>query len=99
MISAGLSTPWSSSSLPCERPVAAALLLFNHGIASVYWVGTLLDARGRGHATFLMRNFGNHASDCGVRCIVLQATPLRAPVYRKLGYQEFTRYAWYLVAK
>ena len=82
-----------------ERPVAAALLLFSHGIAGVYWVGTLPDARGRGHASLLMRSISNHAFDCGARCVVLQATPFGEPVYRKLGYQEFTRYAWYLVAK
>jgi ribosomal protein S18 acetylase RimI-like enzyme len=82
-----------------ERPVAAALLLFSHGIAGIYWVGTLPDARGRGHASLLMRSISNHAFDCGARCVVLQATPFGEPVYRRLGYREFTRYPWYLSAK
>jgi ribosomal protein S18 acetylase RimI-like enzyme len=82
-----------------ERPVAAALLLFSHGIAGIYWVGTLPDARGRGHASLLMRNISNHAFDYGARCVILQATPFGEPVYRKLGYREFTRYPWYLSAK
>ena len=82
-----------------ERPVAAALVLLSHGIAGIYWVGTLPDARGRGHATLLMRQLSNHAFDCGARCVVLQATPFGEPVYRKLGYREFTRYPWYLTGK
>ena len=82
-----------------ERPVAGAMLLFSHGIAGIYWVGTLPDARGRGHASALMRSISNRAFDGGARCVVLQATPFGEPVYRKLGYREFTRYPWYLAAK
>jgi ribosomal protein S18 acetylase RimI-like enzyme len=81
------------------RPVAAAMLLFSHGIAGVYWVGTLSDARGRGHATRIMCNLSNHGFDRGARCVVLQATQFGEPVYRKLGYREFTRYPWFLAPK
>jgi GNAT superfamily N-acetyltransferase len=79
-----------------ERPVATAMLLYSHGIAGVYWVGTLSEARGRGHANRLMASVSNRAFDCGARCVILQATSFGEPVYRKLGYREFTRYPWFL---
>lgn len=79
-----------------QRAVAAAMLLYSHGIAGVYWVGTVADARGRGHATRIMRSVSARAFDRGARCVVLQATPFGEPIYRKLGYREFTRYPWYL---
>jgi ribosomal protein S18 acetylase RimI-like enzyme len=82
-----------------ERPVGAAMLLFSHGIAGVYWVGTLSDARGRGHATRLMCSVSNCAFDFGARCVILQATPFGEPIYRKLGYREFTRYPWFLASR
>lgn len=82
-----------------EQPVAAAMLLFSHGIAGVYWVGTIAEARGRGHASRLMSNISNRALDAGARCVILQATPFGEPVYRKLGYREFTRYPWYLATQ
>jgi GNAT superfamily N-acetyltransferase len=79
-----------------DRAVAAAMLLFSHGIAGVYWVGTLSSARGRGHATRLMRSVSVRAFDRGARCVVLQATQFGEPIYQKLGYREITRYPWYL---
>lgn len=82
-----------------ERPVSAAMLVFSHGIAGVYWVGTLPDARGRGYAETVMRAISNYGFDAGARVVVLQATPFGEPIYRKLGYREVTRYPWYLCAK
>jgi GNAT superfamily N-acetyltransferase len=82
-----------------ERPAAAAMLHFSHGIAGVYWVGTTPDARGKGHATALMRYASNLGFDRGAAAVILQATPFGEPVYRKLGYQEVTRYPWYLATK
>jgi GNAT superfamily N-acetyltransferase len=82
-----------------DEPVSAAMLLFSHGIAGVYWVGTRPAARGRGHAGELMRSISNAAFDRGARAVVLQATPFGEPVYRRLGYREVTRYPWYLVAR
>lgn len=82
-----------------EQPVSAAALLFSHGIAGVYWVATVEEARGRGHAERVMRHIGAHAFDHGARCVVLQASPFGEPIYRKLGYREITRYPWYLVAR
>ncbi len=82
-----------------DRPVAGAMLLFSHGIAGVYWVGTLPDARGRGYADAVMRVITRYAFEHGARLVVLQASPMGDPVYRRLGFREVTRYPWYLVPK
>jgi ribosomal protein S18 acetylase RimI-like enzyme len=79
-----------------EQPVSAAMLLFSHGIAGVYWVGTLPSARGRGHAETLMRSISRYAFQHGARAVVLQASPFGEPVYRRMGYREITRYPWYV---
>jgi ribosomal protein S18 acetylase RimI-like enzyme len=81
-----------------DRPVAGAMLLFSHGIAGVYWVGTLPDARRRGHAEAVMRSIGNLAFERGAGVVILQASVFGEPLYRRLGYQEFTRYSSYLIA-
>ena len=82
-----------------ERPVCAAVLLFSQQIAGVYWVATIAEARGRGYAAMIMRRLSNHAFDAGARLVVLQASPFGEPIYRKLGYREFTRYPFFLVMK
>lgn len=91
--------PHIHAQILCERgrAVASALALFSHGIAGVYWVSTRPDARGRGYGSLITRAVGNAAFERGARCVVLQATSFGEPVYRKLGYREFTRYPWYLV--
>ena len=75
---------------------AGALALFSHGIAGIYWVGTAPDAERRGYARTLVRALGNLAFERGARAVILQASPYGEPVYRRLGYREFTRYALYL---
>ncbi|MFZ5896057.1 MAG: GNAT family N-acetyltransferase [Myxococcota bacterium] len=77
----------------------AAVLLFSHSIAGVYWVGTLPDARKQGLATTLVHWLTNFAFDQGARAVVLQASEAGAPVYHRLGFVEFTRYPMYVLAR
>ena len=82
-----------------EQALAGAYLLFSHGIAGVYWVGTLRAARGRGCAEALTRFVSNRAFEAGARAVVLQASRGGEPIYRRIGYEEVTRYRWYLLAR
>ena len=79
-----------------EQPMAAAMLVFSHGIAGVYWVGTLPAARGRGYAEAVTRAISNQAFAEGARAVILQASTMGEPVYRRIGYREFTRYPMYV---
>jgi ribosomal protein S18 acetylase RimI-like enzyme len=77
-------------------PASCAMALMSHGVAGVYWVGTVPDRRGMGLAEHCTRAVGNEAFARGARCVVLQASVQGEPVYRRMGYRDFTRYDWYL---
>jgi len=73
-------------------PAAGAMTIVTHGVAGIYWVGTLPDARGRGLAELCTRAAGNAGFDLGGRIAALQASVMGEPVYKRMGYVEVTRY-------
>lgn len=79
-----------------NRPVSAVMTLFSHGIAGLYWVGTVPEARGCGLAWACVSLAVNEAFRRGARCVVLQASKYGEPLYRKMGFEEVTRYPWYM---
>ena len=78
-------------------PAGAAMCLLSHGVAGIYWVGTLPEARGRGIAEACTRAATNAGFDAGARFAALQASVMGEPIYRRMGYREVTRYPWYVV--
>ena len=74
------------------EPVAGAMVVVTHGVAGVYWVGTVAAARGRGLAELCTRAAGNAGFDQGARIAALQASVMGEPLYRRMGYVEVTRY-------
>jgi hypothetical protein len=74
------------------EPVAGAMVVVTHGVAGVYWVGTVPAARGRGLAELCTRAAGNAGFDQGARLAALQASVMGEPLYRRMGYVEVTRY-------
>lgn len=80
-----------------EEPAAAALAILSHGIAGLYWVATVPEARGRGLGGACSRLVSNLALEAGARWLVLQANKQGEPVYKRLGYREITRYRWVFV--
>lgn len=79
--------------------VSAAMAILSHGIAGVYWVGTVEAARGRGLGDACTRAVSNAAFDRGAGCVVLQASAEGEPIYLRMGYREVTRYVWYATLK
>jgi hypothetical protein len=79
-----------------NKPASCAFALLSHGIAGVYYVGTVETARGIGLAEQCVRAVGNTAFELGARCVILQASIYGEPVYKRMGYQEFTHYPWFL---
>jgi hypothetical protein len=77
------------------EPVAAAQTLLSHGIAGVYWVGTVEAARGCGLGEAVTRVVTNAAFDLGATANSLQASPMGEPIYRRMGYEEIYRYTTY----
>ncbi|HJQ83977.1 MAG TPA: GNAT family N-acetyltransferase [Candidatus Binatia bacterium] len=74
------------------QPAAAAMTIVTHGVAGIYWVGTVPEARGRGLAELVTRTATNAGFDLGGRIASLQASVMGEPVYRRMGYVEVTRY-------
>lgn len=74
------------------RPVAAAQTVLSHGLAGVYWVGTVADARGRGLGEAVTRAVTNLAFELGAPANSLQASKMGEPIYRRMGYRTIYRY-------
>ena len=79
-----------------DQPVAAAQALLSHGIAGVYWVGTLEAARGKGLGEAVCRWVTNWAFDQGAAAQTLQASTMGEPIYARMGYETLYRYgSWF----
>jgi GNAT superfamily N-acetyltransferase len=70
------------------EPAACLLILPVDGDASVYWVATLPEARGRGLASRLLHRALWDAREGGCDLSTLQATKMGEPVYAQLGYRS-----------
>ncbi|MGH2838541.1 MAG: GNAT family N-acetyltransferase [Thermoleophilaceae bacterium] len=70
------------------EPAACLQILPIDGDASVYWVATVAEARGRGLATRLLHRALWDAREEGCDMSSLQATKLGEPVYARLGYES-----------
>ena len=79
-----------------DQPVAAAQAVLSHGIAGVYWVGTLEAARGKGLGEAVCRWVTNWAFDQGAAAQTLQASTMGEPIYVRMGYETLYRYtSWF----
>jgi hypothetical protein len=74
------------------QPVSAALTYLSGGVASLQWVGTVESARHLklGRAVTVWAT--NAGFDRGSSSVTLQASPMGAPLYLKLGYETVYHY-------
>lgn len=78
------------------QPVATSELYLAAGVAGLYFVGTIPEARRRGLARAVTIAALRDARDMGYRVGTLQATPMGASVYRRLGFREYLTMGVYL---
>jgi GNAT superfamily N-acetyltransferase len=74
------------------KPVGIAMTIFSHGIAGIYWVGTLAEARGKGIGEAVTAAAINAGFDLGGEIASLQASPMGEPIYRRMGFETIYRY-------
>jgi GNAT superfamily N-acetyltransferase len=79
-----------------DQPVATAMVYESDGVASVQWVGTVPAARGAGLGALLTVMVTNLAFAHGASSCSLQASPMGASVYHRLGYETMYHYEEYV---
>jgi RimJ/RimL family protein N-acetyltransferase len=79
-----------------EKPVSAAMTIVSHGVAGIYWVGTLDEARGKGLAWATTAAATNAGFELGADVASLQASRLGEPIYRRMGYETLFPYRLFL---
>jgi GNAT superfamily N-acetyltransferase len=71
-----------------EKPVSTASVHLSHGIAGIYTVATLREARRQGIGGAVTLAALHLARDAGYRVASLQASEMGAPVYARLGFED-----------
>ena len=68
------------------------MTIVNHGVAGIYWVGSLDEARGRGLGRAVTAAATNAGFDLGAEVASLQASPMGGPVYLAMGFETIYDY-------
>lgn len=78
------------------KPVGTSQLFLSAGVAGIYNVTCLPEARGRGIGKAVTQAPLRDACAMGYRVGILQASELGYPVYRRLGFQDFGKMSVFL---
>jgi ribosomal protein S18 acetylase RimI-like enzyme len=73
-------------------PAGIAMTMVSHGIAGIYWVGSLEQARGRGLGRAVTAAATNAGFELGANLASLQASPMGKPIYAEMGYKTVFDY-------
>lgn len=77
-------------------PVSIAMTMVSHGVAGIYWVGSLEQARGRGLGRAATAAATNAGFELGASVASLQASPMGKPIYEDMGYETVFDYRLYM---
>lgn len=73
-------------------PVSIAMTIVSHGVAGIYWVGSIERARGKGLGRALTAAAVNAGFDLGAEFASLQASPMGESVYLGMGFETICSY-------
>ncbi|MBN2167839.1 MAG: GNAT family N-acetyltransferase [Actinobacteria bacterium] len=80
-----------------ETPVACATIFIHENTAGLYNVGTVPQARGKGAGAAISAHSISEAIDSGCRAMVLHATEMGEPIYKRLGFKKFCEIKAYVM--
>jgi ribosomal protein S18 acetylase RimI-like enzyme len=80
------------------RPVSIAMTIVGHGVAGIYWVGSLEEARGRGLGWAVTAAATNAGFDLGAEIASLQASPMGESLYAAMGFETIFPYRLLMAA-
>lgn len=75
-----------------NEPVSIAMTIVSHGVAGIFWVGSLEAARGKGLGRAVTAAATNAGFDLGADVASLQASPMGRPIYEAMGYETVFTY-------
>lgn len=78
------------------KPVGTSQMFSSAGVAGIYNVTCILEARGQGVGTAVVRAPLNNARAMGYGVGILQASSMGYPVYQRLGFEDFGKLSVYL---
>jgi ribosomal protein S18 acetylase RimI-like enzyme len=78
------------------EPASIAMTIVSHGVAGIYWVGSLERARGRGLGQATTAAATNAGFELGADLASLQASPMGKPIYERMGYETLFDYRLYM---
>jgi predicted acetyltransferase len=87
---------WTYLAFLNGQSVATSQLFLSAGVAGIYNVTCVPEARGQGIGAAITQAPLLDARAIGYRVGILQASKLGYPVYRRLGFQDFGKMSLYL---
>ena len=78
------------------NPVASSLVFYRSGVAGIYNVTTLEEARGKGIGTAITLAPLNEAKKLGYEIAVLQSSEMALSMYKRMGFKEHCQIEWYV---
>ncbi len=79
-----------------DQPVATSMVYFAEGVAGIYFVSTLPDARNHGIGFAITQKPLQVATEMGYRVATLQASRMGYPVYIRMGFKEYSKIGSYI---
>ena len=78
------------------NPVASSLVCYEEGVAGIYNVTTLEQARGNGIGTAITLAPLNEAKNLGYQIGTLQSSDMALNMYKQMGFKEYCQMEWYV---